>query len=128
MWIYGVAGLLIALAGMYVGWNVRKVVERLRALENFIAVQKETIAQLSVTIAKQDEIVKRRQLPYAAKAGLEDSVSIGIDLLQKQLERRAYDEYEQARLEQLTDLLRQVMRDPQHYDINQPDKPAGGKS
>jgi len=100
--------LLVALlAGGTLGWLGRKLFERLDALER--------------RVEELGAIAGRRKLPYPAQAGLEDAIAIAIELLDQHQAQRAYDE---TRIEQLAERLRQVRSDPQHYDVRQPDKPV----
>lgn len=106
-----IAGLSFALlAGVYLGWQGRKIVEQQRRLEK--------------TIEELNEIVKRRRLPYPAAAGLEDAIAIAIELIDQHQAEMAL---EGTRLNQLWDRLRQVRSNPQGYDVNQPDKSLKGK-
>lgn len=101
--------LLIAiaiLASFILGYYIRKLLERQENLEK-------QINELS-------QVAKRRKLPYPAQAGLEDAIAIVIEVLTQHSAWRAYDE---TRIEQLAEILRQVRSNPQGYDINQPDQP-----
>jgi hypothetical protein len=92
-------------AGAFLGWQGRKLFDRIEGLEK-------KIEELSA-------IAGRRKLPYPAQAGLEDAIAIAIELLDQHQAQRAYDE---TRIGQLAERLRQVRSDPQHYDANQPDR------
>jgi hypothetical protein len=101
--------LLIAIAiiaSFVLGYYIRKLLERQEKLEN-------QVNELSL-------IAQRRKLPYPAQAGLEDAISIVIEVLTQHDAWRAYDE---TRINQLSDILRQVRSNPQGYDTNQPDQP-----
>lgn len=104
--------LMIAIAlfaALLLGYYIRKLIEYKESLEK-------QISELS-------QIANRRKLPYPAQAGLEDAISIVIDVLHQHQAERAYED---AREKQLYDILRQVRSDPQGYDINQPDQPQKG--
>jgi hypothetical protein len=98
---------IAVLAGLTLGYYIRKLIERQESLEK-------QIAELS-------EIANRRKLPYPAQAGLEDAIAIVIELLN---DDEATMAYHNARKKQLVERLKQVRSDPQKYDINQPDLPA----
>ena len=109
-WIYEMLALLILLAkaaGIYLGWQGRKMFERQQSMEK--------------QIEELTEIVKRRKLPYPVQAGLEDAIAIAIEIIDRQQAERAYEE---TRTNQLANRLRQVRSHPQRYDVDQPDKPA----
>lgn len=65
-------------------------------------------------IAEVEQDLRKRHT-HRTEAGIEDALAVGIDLLIKQ---RA----DQARTEQLLDILRLVREGPHKYD---PDRPAG---
>jgi hypothetical protein len=91
--------------GIYIGWRGREYVERQKRLEE--------------TIKEMNEIIKRRKLPYPTQAGLEDAIAIVIEVLDQHQAQKAFDD---TRLNQLADRLRQVRSNPQGYDVNQPSK------
>jgi len=106
-----IAIVFIALiAGTFLGWYIRKMIGRQEILEK-------KVAELS-------EIANRRKLPYPALAGLEDAIALVIDIINSD---EAAQAYRSTRILQLTERLKQVRSDPQHYDINQPDRPAEGE-
>lgn len=92
------------IVGLFLGWYIRKLIERQESLEK--------------QVADLMEISKRRKLPYPAQAGLEDAISIAIEVLTQHQAWRSYDE---TRIVQLSEILKSVRSNPQGYDINQPD-------
>jgi len=93
------------LAGSFLGWHIRKLIERQQQLER--------------QVAELKDIADRRRLPYPAQAGIEDAIAIALDIINEQ---EAVHAYTDTRINQLTERLRQVRSTPQSYDTNQPDK------
>jgi hypothetical protein len=93
------------LAGSFLGWHIRKLIERQQQLEK--------------QVAELKDIADRRRLPYPAQAGIEDAIAIALDIINEQ---EAVHAYTDTRINQLTERLRQVRSTPQSYDTNQPDK------
>ncbi len=112
-----IAGLIaLALAsGWFLGWQGRKFIGRLEALE--LAVQKRT-------------------LPARAKDGLEDLMAIGNDirfqnwdvdqviggLITTLLKSEAVRHYTDERVDQLLTIAKQLRSDPHGYDPDQPNQ------
>jgi hypothetical protein len=90
------------IAGLCLGWYIRKLIELQERLEK-------QVAELS-------QIANRRKLPYPAQAGIEDVIAIVGELLDDDEARTAY---QNTRKSQLFDRLVKLRNDPQGYDINE---------
>jgi hypothetical protein len=109
-WLVALVGGALIL-GVYLGWQGRKLIDRLEQLE---------------------QVSKRRKLPYPAMAGLEDAIALADDgqfenasmdqvitrLLTILQHSEAARKYMDARLDQVADVLRTIRSDPHGYDVN----------
>lgn len=113
--LVALAALVCGAGGVLAGIYLERVRTRLRNLQEQIDLLESEI-----------EGIKARRHTQSTTAGVEDALSVAIDIV---MQDQAADQYRQARIGQLQKILQTTRQGPYAYPVDQPagPKPNGGK-